>query len=141
VGKLIRGAQVSTKGENTTKHQTLNFKQIDIEPTNEPIYQEPIYQEPINQKSDHRRRSASTRRIAQIISSSNSRDPAKSAAAAPLRDHLAAARAAEATRASIRSMANWPSARRTRRAAPGLPSGINIATNIDCTDFDPCSVS
>jgi hypothetical protein len=76
-------------------------------------------------------------RIAQIISSSNCRDPAKSAAADPLRDHLAAARAAEATRASIRSMANWPSARRTKSAAPGLPSGINIATNTDCTAFNP----
>ncbi len=45
---------------------------------------------------------------------------------------LAATRAAEATRASIRSKANWPSARRTNKVAPGLPSGINIAMITDC---------
>jgi hypothetical protein len=100
-GKLIRGAQVTTKGRTHPKHQTPNFKQIDIEPTNQAIKQEPI-----NQTSDHSSGRGSMRRIAQIISSSNSRGLAKSAAAAPLRDHLAAARAAEATRASIRSMAN-----------------------------------
>jgi hypothetical protein len=47
-------------------------------------------------------------------------------------DHRAAARAAKATRASILPNANWPSERRTSKAAPGLPAGINIATILDC---------
>jgi hypothetical protein len=98
VGKLIRGAQVTTKGENTTKASN-NERQTNRHRTISQIS---------NQSSNNHQSQAVAhmRRIAQIISSSNSRDPGKFAAAAPLRDHLAAARAAEATRASIRSMAN-----------------------------------
>jgi hypothetical protein len=49
-----------------------------------------------------------------------------------VRDHLAAARAAQATRASILSTENWPVERRTIKAAPELPSGINIPMTTDC---------
>jgi oligopeptidase B len=96
VGKLIRGARVTTKGENTTKASN-NERQTNRHRTISQIS---------NQSSNNHQSQAvaHVRRIAQIISSSNSRDPGKFAAAA--RDHLAAARAAEATRASIRSMAN-----------------------------------
>jgi hypothetical protein len=50
--------------------------------------------------------------------------------------HRAAARAAKATRASILPNANWPSERRTNKAAPGLPAGINIATILDCISLN-----
>jgi hypothetical protein len=59
-------------------------------------------------------------------------EPLRSAPEVSGPDHRAAARAAKATRASILSNANWPSERRTNKAAPGLPAGINIATILDC---------
>jgi hypothetical protein len=61
-----------------------------------------------------------------------SAEPFRSAPEPSLRDQVAAVRAAMATRASIRSKANWPSERRTSKAAPGEPAGINIATTVDC---------
>jgi hypothetical protein len=59
-------------------------------------------------------------------------EPTQSVPEASGSDHRAAARAAQATRASILPKANWPSERRTSKAAPGLPAGINIATILDC---------
>ena len=59
-------------------------------------------------------------------------EPLRSAPEASGPDQRAAARAAKATRASILPKANWPSERRTSKAAPGLPAGINIATILDC---------
>jgi len=59
-------------------------------------------------------------------------EPVRSAAEPSAPDHRVAARAAKATRASILPNANWPSERRTSKAAPGLPAGINIATILDC---------
>ena len=120
VGKLIRGAQVTTKGENTPKTSNTELQArsaIDQQPPSTPPPPNHFEQTPLALTPPHRLR-ITVPILRQLL---------------PLRDHLAAARAAEATRASIRSMANWPSARRTKSAAPRLPSGINIATNTDCT--------